>query len=266
MVTLAWATDIHLDFVSDDEARRLAERLAADGPDGVVLSGDLSVAGSLERHLTLIADVVARPVYFVLGNHDYYGGSLAGVRAAMDALTRRSRWLRWLPATGPIALGDGWSIIGHDGWGDGRAGDPDGSTIWLSDWQYIAELAGLDDDARRQTLAALGDDAARRLATHGAAALATSEKLLVVTHVPPFADACWHDGRRSDDAWLPWFTCVAAGDALRTLLAARPDRRALVVCGHTHGAGTLDVLPNLRVLTGGADYGAPAPQPPLALR
>lgn len=34
-------------------------------------------------------------------------------------------------------------------------------------------------------------------------------------------------------------------------------RDVLVLCGHTHGEGEALVLPNLRVQTGGADYGAP---------
>jgi hypothetical protein len=28
-----------------------------------------------------------------------------------------------------------------------------------------------------------------------------------------------------------------------------------VLCGHTHGGGQAQILPNLRVLTGGARYG-----------
>jgi predicted MPP superfamily phosphohydrolase len=64
---------------------------------------------------------------------------------------------------------------------------------------------------------------------------------------------------------MPWFTCVAAGEALRHALEARPECRALVVCGHTHGSGEAQILPNLRVLTGGAVYGAPAAQAPLVL-
>jgi len=33
-----------------------------------------------------------------------------------------------------------------------------------------------------------------------------------------------------------------------------------VLCGHTHGAGEAEILPNLRVLTAGARYGAPVVQ------
>ena len=69
----------------------------------------------------------------------------------------------------------------------------------------------------------------------------------------------------SDDDWLPFFTCAAVGEVLRAAMSAHPDARMTVLCGHTHGAGVVDVLPNLRVITGGADYGAPALQELLAL-
>lgn len=265
MPTLAWATDIHLDFVKAPGRKRLIERLAEDGPDGVVLSGDLSNARALGGHLEALAAALARPIYFVLGNHDFYGSSVATVRTEMAALTAASPWLRWLPACGAVELGDGWAIVGHDGWGDGRAGDPIGSPVRLNDWVFIRELAGLAVPARLDVLRALGDESAAYFARAVPAALARARKLLVVTHVPPFPDACWHEGQRSDDGWLPWFTCVAAGEALRAAAAAHPDRELLVVCGHTHGAGAVQIAPNLRVLTGGAEYGRPAPQAPLVL-
>jgi hypothetical protein len=40
---------------------------------------------------------------------------------------------------------------------------------------------------------------------------------------------------------------------------SRP-RKMTVLCGHTHGSGEAQVLPNLRVLTGGAVYGKPGVQ------
>jgi hypothetical protein len=62
----------------------------------------------------------------------------------------------------------------------------------------------------------------------------------------------------STDDWLPFFTCGAAGEVLRDAMATRPDATMTVLCGHTHGAGEATILPNLRVLTGAAEYGAPA--------
>jgi hypothetical protein len=40
-------------------------------------------------------------------------------------------------------------------------------------------------------------------------------------------------------------------------MLAHPDAKMTVYCGHTHGAGESHVLPNLRVVTGAAEYGAP---------
>jgi len=53
---------------------------------------------------------------------------------------------------------------------------------------------------------------------------------------------------------------LAVGEALREIMLARPDREMLVVCGHTHDAADVQVLPNLRVLVGAAEYGNPVVQ------
>ena len=113
---------------------------------------------------------------------------------------------------------------------------------------------------RLARLNALGDAAAAHFRAVLPGALGRFRHVVVLTHVPPFREACWHEGRVSGDDWLPHFTCKAAGDALAGAMASRPGRAMTVLCGHTHGAGEARVLPNLRVLTGGAAYGAPAVQ------
>jgi 3',5'-cyclic-AMP phosphodiesterase len=65
---------------------------------------------------------------------------------------------------------------------------------------------------------------------------------------------------RTNDDWLLFFTCKAVGDVLAGAMAAAPDRKMTVLCGHTHGGGEAEILPILRVLTGGARYGNPAVQ------
>ncbi len=44
---------------------------------------------------------------------------------------------------------------------------------------------------------------------------------------------------------------------LLDIAAEYPDHTITVLCGHTHGAGDVQIRPNLRVITGGADYGTP---------
>jgi hypothetical protein len=81
--------------------------------------------------------------------------------------------------------------------------------------------------------------------------------VLVITHVPPWREACWYQGRLSDDEWAPHFTCQAVGDAISEVMQPFPHRQLTVLCGHTHSPGEAEIAPNIRVLTGGAAYGEP---------
>ena len=106
-------------------------------------------------------------------------------------------------------------------------------------------------------LNALGDQAARHLETRLTEAVSRYTNLIAITHVPPFREATWYDGRISDDNWLPHFSCKAAGDVMMKVMESNPQANLLVLCGHTHGGGEASPLENLRVLTGPARYGAP---------
>ncbi|MBX9789237.1 MAG: hypothetical protein K2Y37_10010, partial [Pirellulales bacterium] len=66
----------------------------------------------------------------------------------------------------------------------------------------------------------------------------------------------FRDAHPNDD-WLPHFTCHAVGEAIRSVMIERPDRKLTVLCGHTHGRGESRPLPNVLVYTGGAQYGRP---------
>jgi 3',5'-cyclic AMP phosphodiesterase CpdA len=265
-VHIAWLTDVHLNFLDRTGREQFAADVALTGADGVVITGDIAEAGSLVPLLEELADAVLRPVWFVLGNHDFYGGSIEAVRASARRLSDEHEWLAWLPSTGVVALSEETALIGVDGWGDARLGNALGTPVELSDFHHIDELRGLSRADRIARLRALGDESAERLRAGLAAALTGARHVVIATHVPPFREACWHEGQVSDDDWLPYFTCDAVGRALREIMAARPERTATVLCGHTHGAGAVDVLPNLRVLTGGAEYGQPVVQRVLAVR
>lgn len=200
------------------------------------------------------------PVYFVLGNHDFYRGGIVRVRAEVRALCNRSTRLHWLPGSGVVALTPETALVGHDGWADGRFGDYERSGVLLNDYRLIEELSGLDTRDRLRRLNALGDEAAAHFRAVLPEAVDRFRRVIVLTHVPPFREACWHRGQMSDDAWLPHFACRAVGEALVEAMAAHPECEMTVLCGHTHSPGEAQVLPNLRVLTGGAGYGRPEVQ------
>jgi 3',5'-cyclic AMP phosphodiesterase CpdA len=255
---LGWATDIHLNFLRDAELADFCQALCRSQADAFLITGDIAEAASVVRFLEGVDRAVGRPIYFVLGNHDYYGGSVANVRAAVSGMCDRSERLRWLGAGGIVELTPDIALVGHDGWADGRAGDWDHSTVMLNDYVLIWDLVGLRMGDRLKRMQRLAAESADALAELLPRALARYRRVVVGTHVPPLREACWHDGKISDDNWLPHFTSIAMGDALMGAARAHPESELLVLCGHTHGAGVTRPLPNLEVRTGGAEYGAPA--------
>jgi 3',5'-cyclic AMP phosphodiesterase CpdA len=258
---LAWLTDIHLNFVHPERLEAFFENLSATAPDAVVISGDIGEAPDVAWRLRDLATRLGCPIYFVLGNHDFYRGSFAGVREKIKATCSAVPNIKYLSTSNSvIQLTERTGLLGHDGWGDARLGTPHGWKVALNDWEFIQDLRNLSEKELLRKLNALGDDAAAHFRAILPEAIERFPELLVVTHVPPFREACWHQGRISDDDWLPHFTCKAVGDVLREAMAAHPDSKMTVLCGHTHGGGEAHILPNLRVLTGEAAYGRPAVQ------
>ena len=254
---LAWVNDIHLNFVSSRHLHDFVSEVTAAGADGVLIGGDIGEADSVVRYLETLAELVQTPIYFVLGNHDFYRGSIAGVREAIRELCRGSPGLIWLTDEGPVPLTSELCLLGHDGWADGRFGDFLSSTVSISDHFLVAELKDLSATDRLRKLNALGDEAAAYFAEHLSTALQRHRKVIVLTHVPPFHEAAVWEGRPSDNNYAPHFACKAVGDVLAEAMRKHGDREMLVLCGHTHGSGRVQVLPNLEVITGGATYGKP---------
>jgi len=256
----AWATDIHLNFVRDRHRFAFAESVLADDPDIVLLGGDIAEANTVVPYLEELAKRIGRPIYFVLGNHDFYRGSIHTVREAVTKLTQRSENLVWLNSTGPITIGSDTALVGHDSWADGMLGDYWSSSVVLNDFLLIAEFLTLGKSERLELLQTLANQAASHFARVLPEAFATSRSVVLLTHVPPFRQACWHEGKISADDFLPYFATKIVGDVLISVMEAHPDCHLRVFCGHTHGGGTSDILPNLKVYTGGAEYGNPRVQ------
>lgn len=257
---LVWLTDIHLNFLRPSSIEAFLNTILAESPDGILLGGDIGEAPSLVEYLKLLETKLGLPVFFVLGNHDFYRGSIHTVRTIVADLTRTSAKLSWLNLARVIPLSGKTALIGHDGWGDGRLGDAMGSSVVLNDFLLIEELRLSNKKALLAVLNRLGDEAAAHFGITLPAALQRHDHVIALTHVPPFREATWHEGRISDDDWLPYFSCKAVGDVLRAVMLENPHRRLSIYCGHTHGAGVCQILPNLTVYTGGAEYGAPCIQ------
>ena len=253
-----WATDLHLDHAGTPARDALLEALHRSRAQAVIVTGDISLAGRFAADLIDIADAAGCPVWYVLGNHDHYGGSVGTVRDRATVLAEGRPDIRWLPPAGVVTLGDGTLLVGVDGWADGRVGDALTTPLVLNDDRRIAELA--EQGSRLTKLAvkrALADADAGRLAALLERAASAGRRVLVATHVPPFREALPTRGRLANPAWQPLLICGATGEVLRRFAAAHADHDVTVLAGHTHVEWRADIRPNLRVHVGGARYGTP---------
>ncbi|MBX9792079.1 MAG: metallophosphoesterase [Pirellulales bacterium] len=199
-VRVCWLTDLHLNMVSPGEVERFAASVVARQADVVLIGGDTSESKDLVEQLARLARRLRVPIYFVLGNHDYYYGSIEGVRTRVDELCRREPELHYLSVVETaVELTPQVGLVGHDGWADGRLADYFASSVMMTDDWLIAELIGLTRADRWERLKALADEAAAHILRMLPMALARYQQVLLLTHVPPFRDACWYAGEISND-------------------------------------------------------------------
>jgi len=254
---LVWVTDPHLNHVSGRVREDWLRRIASHGPGGVVISGDISEGDDVALQLHDLVGRLGVPIYFVLGNHDFYQSDIARTRREVISACREDSRLVYLTDTEPFELSPGLLLVGEDGWGDATEGDFENSYIRLNDFRLIDDFAQRDPRQWKGCLQQLGRQSAARLAAKLDALPQTASAVLIVTHVPPFRESCWYEGQTTDDHWAPFFVCGQIGATLRQAAAARPDCELTVLCGHTHHSGIAKISPNLTVHTGAAEYGRP---------
>lgn len=170
--------------------------------------------------------------------------------------------LQWLPEIGPLPLTDSVVLLGQDGWADARYGDYDNSLMAMNDSRFIEDLLLARQQGAQSLKAAmqrLADDDAKQLADNLKQALITykPKQIIIVTHVPPFQEACFHRGQPTSNDIIPFYTSKAIGDILLQAAMDNPLTEFKVLCGHTHGQAFYQPTHNLHVHVGGVTYGDP---------
>src|SRR5260221_12791077 len=234
----AHITDIHLDFLKEQQILEFATRVADSGCSGVLLTGDISNTKNLTYHLSILERVIQKPIMFVAGNHDFYGVSIAAVRKSLAELSNMSQFLRYMPTVPYIALSPTTAVVGHDGWYDALYGDWNNSPVMMSDWAQIrqfGDLSGLPLGAQFNGRIEKGSIVAlsRKLAHEGTmhvhngikAAARYHKSIIVLTHFPPFAESALYHGKQTDPDYLPWYTSKFMGDMLRDSAKSFPNIR-----------------------------------------
>jgi Icc protein len=257
LMRLVWTTDPHLNHVPVNAWEHWVQANRSAQPQGILITGDISEGDDVVFQLQRIAESLPFPIYFVLGNHDFYQSSIGQTRRRVIEACREHPRLFYLTDLDPLEMPGGAFLLGDDGWGDGTVGDYEGSPVRINDFELIDEFKSVAPSQWKQLLQDQGEQSARRLRHKLRILPGDTRSVIVLTHVPPFREACWYQGNTTDDNWAPFFVCGEVGKALLAAAAERPACKITVLCGHTHNSGVAKLSENLVVYTGAADYGAP---------
>lgn len=263
-MNIAWLTDIHLNFLKADARMQFYQRIMETNADSILITGDIAEAKDVCELLLEFSAYTNKLIYFVLGNHDYYFGSVETVREKIRDLCAANSNLIWLGHPEIITLPGDTVLVGHDGWADARYGDFDHSFVSLNDSRLIAELYQsflLNKSALKNEMQRLANaDAEVLQQTLMDAINDETKKVIIATHVPPFPECSWHKDKPSDDNWLPYFSSKATGDVIIAFAKKYTDIHFLVLCGHTHTAVSIKLVENLIIKSGHAEYNQPEVQ------
>ncbi|MEX1012427.1 MAG: metallophosphoesterase [Waddliaceae bacterium] len=257
---LLWLTDLHLDAAAQDLIPSFFEMLKRARPDSLLVGGDIRNGSSSMKVLECLQSKLNIPVYFVFGNHDYYGHSIKEIRQEASIRFSNSPNFKYLTFEKPIPLSDDVVLIGHDGWADGQVGDFIHSKIYLNDYLHIEELKECSKKTRLKTLKTLGAEAAEKLKSDLETSLEKFRNIILLTHPPPFREVCYYKGNICDDHWAPHFVCGQVGDMLKMTMKKHPKSHLIVLCGHAHYGIDVQIMPNLRAVCGHSDLAIPSIQ------
>jgi 3',5'-cyclic AMP phosphodiesterase CpdA len=253
---LAWATDLHLGFVAPELLGHVIESFARTPADAVAITGDISDGRHLERHLSLLAEAIRKPLFVLLGNHDRYNTSFAEAEKSVASVVSHHPHVHRLTGKKVIRLSAKTALVGVDGWADGESGSGPASPVVLNDMIHIQDLAKLPRVAQWKQMAEWSRTFADTVRPTLESAMASFEEVILLTHVPPLPEATWYEGRMSGPDFLPHFCNANLGKVIRECCARHRMTRLTVFCGHTHSAGVYEEE-NFVIHTAGAIYGAP---------
>lgn len=251
----AWFSDTHLNLTAlPFLKRRFIARLNDANVDGLFLTGDISIGIFLENDLMYLAKKFGKPIYFVLGNHDTHFRHINSVHADVKRICAEHPNLHWMTENDVISLNEDTALVGTEGWYDASIGDHR-LLRWTFDWFMTLDF--LHMDGMQERLACWREMASRsavEIAGKLNRAFEAHRTVYVLTHFPPWVDATVTNGNFTERLWVPYNTNAAMGQAIERVMEDHPDKRVIVLCGHTHVPCNLQVSETIDCRVARASY------------
>ena len=256
MNTVAWLSDVHLDMVKEPWFLGLCDEIQDSDARSIWLTGDIATGKDVGDWLIRLHHRTELPIYFVLGNHDYYHSSFARVDQIIKDIHLQHEGIVWMDIQGACSIDPKTMLVGAGGWGDARSGDFYNTPIRINDHRLIEDLSEISRKELYTRLQSRGEEMAFLL-DRQLRDCSDADDIWVLTHVPPFVEACWYKGKAGDPNWIADFVCVALGKVLERYALNNPNKRLHVLCGHGHNRGIVQKQKNLCVYTASAEYSKP---------
>lgn len=276
-------TDTHLDFlfspmffdtqeamVKDhfQKVDNFLKKVISTSDKNILLTGDISTGRFIQSHIEYIGNMFKKHqkrLFFVLGNHDFYHSSFAKVRNEIQQTVSQKKFkgiLYYLTNKSYYDAATKTLFVGSDGWYDGEYSPFLETTVQMNDYYIVEELnliriksvPALREECKR--LSSVAASQVRSDIEFGIAAY-SPEKIIILTHVPPFRELSTHKGKVSNETWLPCFSSKFFGDMILETAQKNTGIKFHLFCGHSHDRAEYQPLDNLVCLTGPSEYSRP---------
>ena len=255
MKKILWLTDTHLTFSFLWKKYSLIKYLKNIGADALFLSGDISNGFFIDYIIYYLANHLNIPIYFVLGNHDYYFKNISNIHNDLKFLTKKYENLHWLTENDVLELKPNICVIGSEGWYDCNYDDINYLKLNL-DLKFIRDFRKIKKyEQKFQTLKDMANNSANLIEKKLLNALNLGYKqIYLITHIPPFKEATKDEGTILESFWLPYNANSILGEKIKNIMVNFPDRKLTILCGHTHDRVTININNNIECRTNSANY------------
>lgn len=155
---------------------------------------------------------------------------------------------------GHVQLADSVALVGEEGWFDASLGKPE-LLRYTFEWFLVRDflrMNGMND--RIEAWRTMARAAATSIEKKLNSAVEDNHTVYVMTHFPPWKEATCAVGTWLQNYSLPYDTNVVMGAAIERVAANYPDKRIIVLAGHTHIPCRIQVKHNLECIVARATY------------